>query len=59
MNNKELKLDWNDISLVPRCISDISSRSEINPYLGENLPLFTAPMDMVLSNDNIELFFQK
>jgi len=56
MNNKELKLDWNDISLVPRCISDISSRSEINPYLGENLPLFTAPMDMVLSNDNIDYF---
>ncbi len=53
----ELKFDWNDISIVPEALSDIDSRSEINPYLvNGKLPLFTAPMDMVIDENNIKEF---
>ena len=48
-----MKLDWNDISIVPEILSDISSRSEINPFLDGKLPLFTAPMDTVIDENNI------
>jgi GMP reductase len=51
-----IKLDWNDISIIPETLSSISSRSEINPYLDGKLPLFTAPMDTVIDENNIEEF---
>jgi len=51
-----MKLDWNDISIVPEILSDISSRSEINPFLDGKLPLFTAPMDTVIDENNIKDF---
>ena len=51
------KLDWDDISLVPETISYIDSRSEINIYdKYGNLPLFTAPMDMVIDETNSDIF---
>jgi hypothetical protein len=52
----KLKLDWNDISIVPETISDISSRSEIDPFVNGNLPLFTAPMDKVIDVTNVKSF---
>ena len=54
--NNELKFDWNDITLVPAAISDISSRKEISPYKDNTLPLFTAPMDTVIDEDNVDDF---
>ena len=46
------KFDWNDISIVPDCISSISSRKEVNPFYNDKLPLFTAPMDTVIDHSN-------
>jgi IMP dehydrogenase/GMP reductase len=57
-----VKLDWNDITIVPETISFISSRSEINPfYNGElvsedRLPLFASPMDTVVDEKNYTKF---
>ena len=51
------KFDWNDITIIPNTLSDISSRSEIDVFLKNgNLPIFTAPMDMVIDEENIKYF---
>ncbi len=52
------KLDWNDISIIPSVLSDIDSRNEINIAIDGLLPIFTAPMDMVINSDNAELFYE-
>ena len=47
----------NDVCIIPAPISDISSRSECNPYNEINmLPLFTAPMSCVIDENNWETF---
>ena len=49
--------DFDDILIQPALLSDIRSRSEINTRTATgNLPLMTAPMDTVISEDNFHLF---
>jgi IMP dehydrogenase/GMP reductase len=50
------KFDWNDITIIPDTLSTIASRSEINPLKDGKLPIFTAPMDMVIDENNIPEF---
>lgn len=50
------KFDWNDITIIPDTLSTITSRSEINPLKNGKLPIFTAPMDMVIDENNISEF---
>ena len=55
--NKNIKFDFNDISLIPSIISQIKSRNEINIYDKNNkLPIFVSPMDTVVNDDNYKLF---
>jgi len=55
----KLKLDWNDITIVPEAISSISSRSEIYPFHDDsNLPLFVSPMDTVVDENNYTKFLE-
>lgn len=55
--NKDIKFDFNDVLLVPDVSSDISSRSEINPYtINGTLPIYNAPMDRVISLKNEKSF---
>lgn len=59
MENKTL-YDFDDLLIQAADMSKIKSRSEINPrnVLG-TLPLMTAPMDTVISENNFHLFREK
>lgn len=50
---------YKDVTTIPNIVSDIEHRSECNPY-DENgfLPLFTAPMDTVVNEENYDLFIE-
>jgi IMP dehydrogenase/GMP reductase len=50
---KNQKFDFEDITIVPATLSDISSRSEIEL---EYLPLIVAPMDTVVDAENYARF---
>jgi len=61
MYDKNVKLDFHDLRVKPAIISEINSRAQINPYYThengkEFLPIFTAPMDTVIDNNNAKLF---
>ena len=48
---------YNDVTIVPSVVSNIKHRSECEPWDNDGmLPLFTAPMDTVISEDNFRLF---
>lgn len=52
------KLDFSDLLIVPKQVSDITSRSLVNPYNEKTnfLPIITAPMDTVISFDKLDVF---
>lgn len=54
MNN--IKYDWNDILIIPSETSTINSRTEINIYNNNKLPLFVSPMDTVVDTNNAQKF---
>ena len=60
--NKSKKFDFNDILIEPAKLTDIISRSEINIKYGSpegsfgHLPLIAAPMDTVVSLENLHHF---
>ena len=48
---------YQDLTVVPKTISEINSRSECKPYyLNGFLPIFTAPMSCVVSVENFEIW---
>lgn len=50
---KETGYSYGDLTIIPKCISNVKSRSECNPYYSDNkLPIFTAPMTCVVNEDN-------
>lgn len=50
---------YNDLTIVPSEISNISSRSECNPFIKENfLPIFASPMASVVNIDNEQTFLE-
>lgn len=51
-----MKLDFNDLLIVPKDITDINSRSEVDPYRMGYLPLMTAPMDTVICENNAMIY---
>jgi IMP dehydrogenase/GMP reductase len=51
-----MKYSLDDIFIVPASESNISSRSECDPYIDGMLPLFTAPMSSVVELKNYKTF---
>ena len=52
-----MKIDFDDILIVPADSTNINSRSEVDPYYYDGfLPIFTAPMDTVINDANINTF---
>lgn len=50
----DLKLNYDDVTIVPETITDICSRSECNPYDSDGyLPIFASCMSSVVSLDNV------
>ena len=52
---------YNDLTIVPSTISDVSSRSECNPFVNETenyLPIFASPMASVVNEDNLNSFIE-
>lgn len=50
---------YNDLTIVPEVISDVSSRSECNPFVSETenwLPIIASPMASVVNEDNLQSF---
>lgn len=60
MGNLKIKLGYGDIMITPAAMSKINSRSECNPFVNTNneLPIFTAPMDSVVNEENVDLFIE-
>lgn len=57
MLEKKIKFSYRDVSIMPAELSTISSRSECNPFVQDNiLPIFTAPMNSVVNEDNFSMF---
>jgi len=48
-----MKLDFNDYLIVPKATTSINNRHEITITRNNRLPLITAPMDTVISSDNV------
>lgn len=47
---------YNDLTIIPETISDVTSRSECNPYINNVLPIFASPMASVVDDVNYEEF---
>lgn len=57
---KDIKLSYNDVSIVPEVVTYIDSRKEcnINDERGY-LPIFAAPMGSVINENNIKYFIKE
>lgn len=54
---KNIKFDFNDISIIPTIISNIKSRKDIKLLdINNKLPLFVSPMDTVIDENNYKTF---
>ena len=55
--NDYIKLNYNDITIIPEVTTRISSRSECNPYDNDGfLPIFASCMSSVVSMENVKIF---
>ena len=46
-----------EIGLIPAATSSIKHRADINPFYGNKLPIFVAPMTCLLNLENWEVFY--
>lgn len=57
MINNNIKYGYNDLCLIPSVVSNIKSRSEVNPFYKDNtLPIFASPMSAVVNVENFHIW---
>ena len=57
LDTSRILYSYNDVMIKPAVISNVTSRSECNPFLENGkLPIFTAPMSTVVNLENRQLF---
>jgi len=55
----DMKFDFDDVLIMPASQSFVESRYEdVNPYYADKLPIFSAPMDTVINQHNMQDFTQ-
>lgn len=60
MIQDKIGYSYNDVTIVPAEISEVSSRSECDPFYSDNdLPIFAAPMSSVISEENYQDFIDE
>ena len=60
MIQKQIGYSYNDVTIIPSEVSEVSSRSECNPfYIDNDLPIFAAPMSSVISEENYQDFIDE
>lgn len=53
----EIRFDFDDILIQPEKVTEVTSRGKIDLFDKNGmLPLFTAPMDTVVSSDNMDIY---
>ena len=55
---RDIKFDWNDISIVPMPITSVNSRNQVDIYRDGKLPLMVSPMDTVVDKNNYKTFLE-
>ena len=61
MLTNKIGYSYNDLTIVPSVISNITSRSECNPFIEDTenrLPIFASPMASVVSENNVDIFLE-
>ena len=59
MLSTSIGYSYNDVTIIPSVISNISSRSECNPFIKDNfLPIFASPMASVVNRENDNIFLE-
>lgn len=48
----QMRYSYNDIMLMPSVATRVQHRSECDPYINGNLPIFAAPMSTVVDSEN-------
>lgn len=47
---------FNEVTLIPKDMSPVKSRKDVNPFYDDKLPIFVAPMTCILDDENFEKF---
>ena len=56
-NIMDTLVSLNEIALLPAVISEVRHRGDVNPFYGDKLPIFVAPMTCIINKRNWDKFY--
>ena len=57
INFMDTLVSLKEIALMPAVVSEVEHRAEINPFYGNKLPIFVAPMTCLINSSNWDTFY--